>query len=573
MTEAKAPAGRAWLTPRPRWWAPGIVAALIAFETVASAQSPPTLAADEEISASGAVRSRFVLTFSPPDYAQLKKRVPDPANIAQLGVEADVDAVMTAAQGAYDDATHSVIIAITQAGAAKNRGGGRWEYSVELDDSEASLLRTGPDTQGRTTLEFSIQGGVSGRGSVALPHGATEVHWDSARNIIGYTLPAPSPGGRPRLVLGSFDVNERLMGAVYKAYADRQRQKRQWTAKAVFTNQGTAALEGLRVRFRAVGYSEWSPFDRHVEVAPGQTIVASFYPQLDAKVAALRSPTAATIEVEWTYRDARGQDATEGESKPVQILGGNQFVLKRTTGLAGGGAKETANLLENGDLLTAWITPEDPVVREFSTWATRRAAGAPAGQTSDDSADLRILRAIWELWIDNDFTYQSPGTFVQTTGRVPDGAFLKSYDETQIQTIRFPRDTIKDRSGTCLETTVLFASMAKAAGLREAGIALTSDHAFPFFIGTSGRTYAVESTMIGGGRGGVNRAASFDDALTRGMRMLRLVQDGEYPGGPGILVGMSQGRSMGVFPPELAAHPAGTLEAWGLRPGRREARP
>lgn len=545
------------------WW---VVAALMALEGTGFAQAPPTLAADEEISVSGEVRSRFVLTFSAPDYVQLKKRVPDPANIAQLGVEADVDAVMTEAQGVYDDTTHSVIIAITQAGAAKNRGGGRWEYSVELDDSEALLLRTAPDAQGRTTLEFSIQGGVRGRGSVALPHHATEVNWDPARNIISYSLPPPAAGGQPRLVLGSLDVNERLMGAVYKAYADRQRQKRQWTAKAVFMNRGTAAVEAMRVRFRVVGYSEWSPYDRHVEVAPGQTIVATFYPQLEAKVAGLRSPTAASVELEWTYRDPRGQDVTESESKPVQILGGNQFVLKRTMGMAGGGAKETANLLENGDLLTAWITPEDPVVREFSTWATKRAGGAAVGQTADDSADLLILRAIWELWIDNTFTYQSPGTFVQTTGRAPDRGFLKSFDETQIQTIRFPRDTIKDRSGTCLETTVLFASMAKAAGLREAGIVLTSDHAFPFFTGTSGRTYAVESTMIGGGRGGPNPAATFDEALSRGMRMLRLVQEGEYPGGPGILIGMSQGRSAGVFPPELGPPPSGSLESWGLKP-------
>lgn len=546
-----------------------IMAALFTAADFAAAQSPPTLIADEDLSISGEVRSRFVLTFSPAEYAQLKKRVPDPARVAELGVEADVDALMTASHGAYDDATRSVIVTMTQAGAARNRGDGRWEYSVELDDSEAALVRTAPDARGRTTMEFSIRGGVSGRGSVSLPPGATDASWDAARDIIGYTLPPPPPGGRPRLALLSFDVNERVMGAVYKAYADRQRQKRQWTAKAVFANQGTATVEAVRVRFRAVGYSDWSPYDRHVEVAPGQTIVATFYPQLDAKIAALRSPTAAAIEVEWTYRDARAQDVTLGESKPIQILGGNQFVLKRTLGAAGGGALETANLLENGDLLSAWITPEDPVVREFSTWATRRAAGAAAGQTADDSADLRILRAIWELWLDNDFAYQSPGTFVQTTGRSAAGAFLKSYDETQIQTIRFPRDTIKDRSGTCLETTVLFASMAKAAGLREAGIVLTSDHALPFFIGGSGKTYAVESTMIGGGRAGANPAASFDQALARGMAMLRMVQDAEYPGGAGVLVGMSRGRSAGVFPPELPPQPSGTLESWGLTEGKK----
>lgn len=543
---------------------------LLAFGLKAQAQSGPTLAADEEISATGEVRSRFVLAFSPTDFAELKKRVPDPGNIAQLGVEADVDAVMTAASGSYDDAARSAVITMTQAGAAKNRGGGRWEYSVEMDDSEVVLKHIGPNTQARIALEFQISGGVAGRGSVTLPAGATDASWDSSRNIIAYNLRPPDRTGEPRLVLSAFTVNQKLMGAVYKAYADRQRLKKQWTAKAVFVNEGGAPVEALRVRFRATGYSEWSPYERNVEVAPGQTVVATFYPQLDAKVAALRSPTAASVEVEWTYRDARGQDLTDGETKPIQILGGNQFILKRTSGVAGGGSAETANLLENGDLLTAWITPEDPVVREFSAWAAKRAGGAAAGQTKDDSADLRVAKNIWELWLENDFTYQSPGTFVQASGVAAGPQTLKSFDETQIQTVKFPRDTIKDRSGTCLETAVLFASMAKAAGLREAGIVLLPDHAVPFFVGTSGKTYAVESTLIGGGDRGGGPASPFDKALAAGMSLLHLVQEDKYPAGPGALISMSQGRSVGVFPPEMPPLPENALRAWGLHQGEEE---
>ena len=70
---------------------------------VAHAQTAPRLTADETISPTGEVRSRFVLTYSASDYASLKERVPDPQDIARLGVEADVDAVMVDAMGSYDD--------------------------------------------------------------------------------------------------------------------------------------------------------------------------------------------------------------------------------------------------------------------------------------------------------------------------------------------------------------------------------------------------------------------------------------------------------------------------------------
>ncbi len=347
-------------------------------------------------------------------------------------------------------------------------------------------------------------------------------------------------------------AKQRLMTATYKVYGLGEDIGDQWVARVEFTNAGASVITDLRVRFRLRGYSEWSSWEKRARLAPGETDVRTYYPVLDRSIAQIRSTTPSDVLVEWTCRTSEGREHEDNASKRVHLLGANEFVFSSAQDSASADFKAR---MSNAPLLAAWVSRDDPVVKQFAAMANKMAGGVGASQ-NDANAEL-AMRACYEILVANDFTYQHPPELV--TERA-------SFDPQHVQNIKYPRDVILDRSGTCIDLAILYASMVNAIGLKPV-LALVPGHCFPIVFLPSGKYMAVEVTGIGGGRG---HHRSFEDAVRTGNAEVEkyVKQSKDHH-----LVDVRQLWGIGVANPELDPLPADILERKGIGPGQAPAAP
>ncbi|MEB3773217.1 MAG: hypothetical protein GSR82_06010, partial [Desulfurococcales archaeon] len=185
-------------------------------------------------------------------------------------------------------------------------------------------------------------------------------------------------------------------------------------------------------------------------------------------------------------------------------------------------------------LLAAWVTPKDPVVESYADIANKLAGGA--GASLNDNEALSYLSALWSYSVMNGITYQTePNAF--WTGKMA-------------QYVKFPRDVIKDRSGTCIDTSIFFASLAMTQGLK-AYIILIPGHAFPVVELPSGQLVPIESTLL-------NSKTSFEAAVQTGVENFQKAMQG-----PHLIVDIQSLQASGIVPPELPQLPPNVLAQWG----------
>ena len=121
--------------------------------------------------------------------------------------------------------------------------------------------------------------------------------------------------------------------------------------------------------------------------------------------------------------------------------------------------------------------------------------------------------------------------------------------------MKFPRDVIRDRSGTCIELAALYCSMAQAVGL-ESYMILVPGHAFPVIQLPSGNYLPVESTGVGGGKR--YGTASFEQVVEAATKTY---QENARQGTL-IEVDIQRAWARGISNPELEAVPADILNRW-----------
>ena len=130
-------------------------------------------------------------------------------------------------------------------------------------------------------------------------------------------------------------------------------------------------------------------------------------------------------------------------------------------------------------VISAFCNSNDPVVQEMAGVASRLNGGIP--QTSDQGA-IGFLRKFWEFLEFNRVAYQSPA------------AGADAFDRN-LQHLKYPRDVMRNRAGTCVDLAIMWASVAKAVGL-QAYVVVIPGHAFPVIRLPSGELYPIESTFI-----------------------------------------------------------------------------
>lgn len=480
------------------------------------------------------------LVFSTQMYTQIKSMVTNTSVLVrELGIAGQVEEVKDI-KCQYDDDRHAIKVNLTVLGALKNRGRD-WiseitdpeTYEVVAQDANSMVLLTIRQLDNGVLLIGTTRG--------EFPEGTKNLRFEPNRGGVLCELPAP-----PVKKDGTADadmqlqVRPELMSCLYKCYGNPKFTSL-WVARAVFRNNGTASLEDLRVRFRIPDYSSsWSPWSRTRTVYPTQTVVEPYFPILTQAIRDLHSDTPAMVEMEYSYRGPDGKTVEETDSRRVSILGLNQVMFSSLP------MEECTNWLESFNyspmIGATFVTNMDPIVTQYAGMAAKLAGGV-AASTSDENA-LKFMKGVYDLMVANGIKYQSP------PGMLEKGVVR--------QHVKFGRDVLQNRAGTCIDLAILYASTCQAGGL-DPGLVMIPGHCFPFVRLPSGTIVGVEATAVSGTDDGKN--VPFEKAAQVGMKELsESIQKGAL-----YLVDVKKLRAMGVPTPELPNLPPSTLNDWGIR--------
>jgi len=344
----------------------------------------------------------------------------------------------------------------------------------------------------------------------------------------------------------SLQTREYVMSGVYKVYALRGEPAGLWVAKTIFCNKTGSPVTNLRVRYKLEGFSDWGAWHTHKRLVPTQTVVDSYYPLLSDRCARQTSRTPTELAMEYEYEDARGEKHTGEMTERLTMLGVREVVY-RTLPLEEihGQFQE---FFANSPLTAAWVTPDDKAVSGLAALANEKALGA--GASISDKNCLRVMREIYEIMRTIRITYQSPGGGGSNFGD-------KSFDPMLVQSVQYPRDTIRKRSGTCIDLAILYASMLKSQGIKPYLVMLPG-HCFPIGeLPTSGSFVPVEATCVGGGG---RNSLDFDQAVKIAQKeWAGLLKSGQF-----MLVDIDKCIELGIVPPELEPLPEDILQRWKI---------
>ena len=348
-------------------------------------------------------------------------------------------------------------------------------------------------------------------------------------SVIGVSLRASSSGS------GRVDVKllarQHVVTAAYKAYGNEKLGF--WLAKTIISNPGDAPVYDVKVSYRVEGFTDWSQPHVYAAIPPGGAVVDLYYPVFPPSITKLTSATPSKVVVRVEYRVSKNAKPLEVTmSRQVQVLGINDIVFSSIPPEESTGS--FYDVFSNYPLLAAWVTPSDPVLLRFAGIVAQR-AGGPATGLSDQEA-IKFLAAAWQYSVENGISYQTESSAYWT------GKFSEH--------VKFPRDVLRDHSGTCIDTAIFFASLAMSQGLK-AYIVLMPAHAFPIIVLPSGQLVPIESTAL-------NLKVSFDKAVKYGIRTAQMAFSG-----PHIVIDVAALQAQGIVPPELPSLPPNVLEQWG----------
>lgn len=288
----------------------------------------------------------------------------------------------------------------------------------------------------------------------------------------------------PNLTVNTY-VKPQIMAAIYKMYANPDFNGGfMWLSRTVFKNDGKVPISGLSVTYKVTVTglteypSDWSTPTTYEMLLPGSTVVDLYYPSFPSKILDLTTTSPSQLSIKWSYK-ATGVSYDSVKTANFDFLARNEIVYTSLAKEEFAGTWD--DMWDNAWALAAWVTPNEPVLRDF---VGHYVSGfTPEQDTIVTQLWMQALLAIDQYGIKYQFTPDSPWD-------------QKNYYQVT-QTIKFPKDVIQSKSGTCIELTLLMASIAAAYGLR-AYVFLLSGHAIPIIYLPESKNYLpIESTAIG----------------------------------------------------------------------------
>lgn len=481
-------------------------------------------------------------------YSSIKGNFPNPSVLLRNIIGSAGKAVLSDTSVNYQDDLRGLEFKTRMVGAAVNQHN-KWRIDVgkgsellDVDGHTAILMNVAT----KSGLVFVVSA------KLELPAQARKVKIDRDSGFLTYELPHEPAKGDVSMDV-DMKVKARLMPALAKIYGISDFSSGTfWTAKTLFTNSGAGDITNLKISYRIGDYSTWSPPAEYSLVTPGGHVVDLYYPIFSNSITALKSRTPVDLEVKYTYTDSTGKEYGDTASKRITILGANGFEYSNLPD------EERTNtwsdLFSNSPLVAAFVTKMDDPVRAFGGLVAQASGGQPGG-ISDDGT-IKYCRALYNLEIANHLSYQGSTELSTENGGVS-------------QELKYPRDVLRDKSGTCIELAILYAAACETAGIK-CQLMMIPRHCFPVVTLPSGRLMPVEATCISGAAIGTDPQHPHPDPYT----FEEAYQFGQSEFGksiqqPGMFyfVDVQEMWNEGVLVPELDKLPADILTTWGWKVG------
>ncbi|MEK6973321.1 MAG: cysteine protease [archaeon] len=348
-----------------------------------------------------------------------------------------------------------------------------------------------------------------------------------------FTSPASGSQGQPKL---SYKIlaPEHILSGAYKVYGKENLGL--WAAKLIITNNGAAPAYGLKPEYKIEGYSEWAEGKSYPILLPGSTVVDLYYPLLSDTVTKLSTTTPSKVKIKINYSEKKDGVLKEiAEDKSITVLGGHDFIFSSIVPEKSTGS--FYDVFSNYPFVAAWVTPTDPVLMKFADAGNKVAGGAAAGLS--DEAAIKSLEGMWLLSVANGIAYKTE----------PEAFWTGKFS----QYLKYPRDVLKDKAGTCIDTAIFFASLAISQGL-DAYVILMTGHAFPVIkLPKSGNIIPIESTEL-------NNKATFEEAVKSGEETFNKAKEG-----PNIIIDVKTLQISGITPPQLEELPQDIFKQWNIK--------
>lgn len=425
-------------------------------------------------------------------------------------------------QGEFQDAKNIVNAKMTHVGYAKPYKHGKWVIDLSGEDLTFVVL-AGNIAHFSASLDLPF-GATHVLCQVVLPKESKNQRFDKESKKLYYDFIPKYEEGEETDFSFELETKPKVMSSLAQIYGN-EKFDNFWVARSRFTNTGNTVIKNMRVRYRVANLSSWSGWKKTQIVYPGQTIIEPFFPVLDVeKIAKFNSTRNAMVEVEYRFQ-ADGEKVEDSDSKKTQILARNEVEWSSYDAAEGMGFFEYFN--NSPSIYGAFCTTNDPVVQQVAGSVARMINGR---SPDNDKDALLYLEGIWAFLKMNGIAYQLP----------PSGIV----DGKSLQHLKYARDVLRNKSGTCADLAIIWASIARAGGLTPC-VMVVPGHAFPAFImPKSGRVIPVESTLISGG--------SFKQALEEGAKKMAYYSKQ----GTIIVVNINQMHSKGVHCLDLP--PVGT---------------
>jgi tetratricopeptide (TPR) repeat protein len=466
----------------------------------------------------------------------LKWREPKMVNVLRALDLESAGSLLEGLDGSYD--ADAIRVRGREVGWAKQRNG-HWVNSLTTERKNRYRITRKTYRDGVPVVTLRCLVNSAGFQEVVqvqatLPHGAHDIRVENEPNQLVYRAspPAKGGGGRPSFNL---QTKPHVMSALYKLYGDRRFQKL-WVARGLFRNAGEETLTDYRVRFRLGGYSEWSRWETCDVVHPGQTVVDPFYPVIDARVRELHAPTPVDVQVEYSYVRPGGEKVSDTYSERTRLLGMNEGVF---SDIEVDRDSSWYEMFKDAPLVLASFTSaNDPAILDVVGLLGHATGGT--GTSLNDREAVIFLRALYDLMRANIKYETTPGNRI---------------DGLLHQHLKYGRDVLRSKSGTCVNTAIFYASVVEAAGL-DALIFVIKGHAFAGArLPDSGKLVLVETTKATRKGGEAFEAAVASASKTYAeATALGLI----------LPVDIRLQRQRGVTPPELPDVGKDPLREWGI---------
>ncbi|MEZ6119001.1 MAG: hypothetical protein R3C28_20865 [Pirellulaceae bacterium] len=478
-----------------------VIAASLLFATArfAPAQSPTSMKLDMTINIDsiGNAKVDYDLSMPAKSYAVVKQTFGDAFHVIRSMEQNAGWLEMRNIDARFEDRAQSVVSKCDAVGLLRTTAPGKWLFDVGGMDSGFELLDIHDNQAIFGSVSEAAVGMMRMYTRVNLPEGSQNVQFDARRGQLTYDFePELEYGSRPG---ADYELlaQEHIMSSLAKIYSTEQSEL--FAAKNLFTNTGNQRLYDYRVRFRINGYSSWSPWKKCRVVYPGQTVLDYFYPVMDIdRLADLTGTRHAMVETEVEYTTEDGDKVQDTDARRVQILSRNEVIYSSRPDGA------SLNWFESFDLapyiLTTFTNGTDPVMQQFAGRISAL-AGGPAASLNSEHAVV-FLNTMWATLQMNHLSYQtSPGL---------------SVNDYFGQHVKYGRDVLRNRAGTCIDLAILWASAAESVGLKPY-IAIIPGHAFPIIELPNGNQLPIEATMIGTG--------TLEEAVQTGFETLKKAQE------------------------------------------------